>query len=202
MPHVPHGPNSQLSMWIADRFPPGFVGYAVDVGASDGKSINSTWWLEKVARWTVLSVEPNPDFAPALRKERAFVEVCACDAHPGEGKLHINLDNPEAYSALRITSNRDALAGAGKDWKSVPVRVETLEGLLAKWQFPRLDALCVDVEDSEEAVLQGIDLKRWKPKVVVVEAWKPHELDALLAPFGYQWQWRTVCNDAYVRRDG
>src|SRR5437868_3825457 len=98
MPHVVHGPNAQLSHWIADQFPLGYLGYAVDVGASDGVSINTTWWLEKHLRWTVLSVEPNPQFLPALRAERAFVEACACDALPGKATFHVNTENPEAYS--------------------------------------------------------------------------------------------------------
>lgn len=199
MPHIPHGPNAQMSLWIADQFPAGYMGYAVDVGASDGKSINSTWWLEKFARWTVLSVEPNPQFTPALRAERAFIEVCACDAAPGKATLHVNLDNPEAYSALRVTGSKEHLQGAAGPWKPVPVRVDTVDALIRKWQFPRLDALCVDVEGCEKEVLEGADLMHWKPKVVVVETWTPGELDAYLGARGYQKKWRSVCNDCFVK---
>lgn len=200
MPHVVHGPNAQLSRWIADQFPPGYVGYAVDVGASDGISINSTWWLEKNARWMVLSVEPNADFAERLRKERAFVEVCACDTLPGTATLHVNTDNPEAYTALRVVDGAGDPREQRGPWKKVTVRVETLDRLLEKWQFPRLDALCVDVEGSERQVLSGFDMKRWKPRVVVLESWKPGDLDSLMDGWGYENMWRTVANDCYVRR--
>ena len=37
----PH--NGTLAQWIADQFEPGYIGYGIDVGASDGVSINTTF---------------------------------------------------------------------------------------------------------------------------------------------------------------
>ena len=73
-----HPPNGYLSQWILDQFPEGYRGYAIDVGASDGVSVNTTWALERAHAWTVLSVEANPEFRDQLIRERAWVEMCAC----------------------------------------------------------------------------------------------------------------------------
>lgn len=201
MPHVVHGPNTQLSGWIADQFPDGYRGYAVDIGASDGKSVNSTWGLEKENRWTVLSIEPNPEFAPALRKERAFVEVCAVGSEIRDRAIfHVNQDNPEAYSALLVDRKRAAL-GSGP-WVTIEVRVESLERLLRKWEFPRLDALCIDAEGAERDILAGFNLGRWLPRVLVLECWEPHDLDGAVAAVGYEWKWRTAHNDCYLMSEG
>lgn len=196
-----YAPNGNLSQWILDQFEPGYAGHAVDVGASDGISINSTWALEKRHRWTVLSVEPNPVFHPRLMAERAMVAKCACDAAPGRASLHVNEDNPEAFSALRVAAHKEVREGAGHQWSKVDVPVETVDNLLARWEFPKLDALCVDTEGTEIDVLKGCDLSRWKPRVVVVEAWDAGACDSYLAKAGYVRRARNVHNDCYARAD-
>lgn len=184
MPHVRVPPNHGLSDIIAAYFPDGYRGHAVDVGASDGVSVNSTYGLEKTRGWTVLSVEPNPEFWPALTTERAFVERCACADYVGTATMHVNADIPEAYSTI---GSRPGVESGYALWNEIEVRVDTLERLLEKWQFPKLDVLCVDTEGTELAVLQGLDLAKWKPIVVVTECWQPTgPIDGYLEALGYR----------------
>lgn len=192
-------PNGFLAQWILDQFPKGYRGYAVDVGASDGKSVNTTWALELFHGWTVVSVEANPGFKHLLQRERAMVEMCACAAEPqDEAEFFINNDNPEAYSALKITQH--AMGQEFKQpWSKTKVKVMTVDQVLAKWDFPKLDALCIDVEGGETEVLKGCDLARWKPKVISVEAWDSGYQYPYLAPFGYKLVARCVHNDLYVK---
>lgn len=198
MSHVKHPPNGHLSQWILDQLPKGYRGHALDIGASDGISISTTWALEKSHGWTCLCVEPNPEFHPSLLKERMFVERCACDSKPGTSVLHVNEVNPEAYSALRVSKHPGIKGVRVQNWKKVEVRVETVEGLLKKWQFDKLDALCIDTEGTEGDVLKGIDLALWRPKVVIVEAWEQGTHDAYLSQFGYRRAGRSVDNDMHV----
>lgn len=207
--HKPWPPNGNLSQWILDQFPPGYRGYAIDVGASDGVSINTTWALEKHHGWMVVSVEANPDFYPTLKKERAWVEACALSYEPSdEHEFTVNPDNPEAFSALKLADHkmindpttREQLAGGKpKDWQKITVRVDTLGKVLAKWDFPRLDALCIDTEGTELDVLKGCDLKLWTPKVVIVESWdKTGPADQHLHDLGYRMKARNVQNNCFV----
>jgi FkbM family methyltransferase len=194
-------PNGPVNNWIAHQFPEGYRGYCIDVGASDGLFVNSTYLLEKDYRWTVLSVEANPAMKPLLVKHRAFVKICAVGPEPKDGAdFHINLDNLEAFSSLTPQRGHPRFREeAGKRWGTIKVDVRTLEQLLAEWEFPRLDALCVDVEGGELDVLKGINLRRWKPHVVVVESWEAGALDDYLVPKGYARLWRSADNDAYIR---
>lgn len=211
MNHKKWPPNGNLSQWILDQFEPGYRGHAIDVGASDGISISTTWALEKHHLWTVISVEANPDFAKMLKEERTWVDMCACSDKQSESEeFNINQDNPEAFSALRITDHksirdpttREQLAGGTpKPWKKIQVRVETVNDLIEKWQFPKLDALCVDVEGGELEVLKGCDLDRWRPKVIVSEAWDAGREYPYLAAFGYKLVARNVMNDLYLLED-
>ena len=195
-------PNGHLSQWILDQFAREYLGWAVDVGASDGVSVNTTWALEKHHRWNVLSVEPNPDYIPQLTKERALVEQCACDCESGEATFHVHEQNPEAFSSLRPHVRPDMHPGGDMRWRKITVKVRTLDQLLEKWQFPRLDALCVDTEGTELDVLKGCDLARWKPKVVVTECWdRVGPIDPYLESFGYQKRARNVHNDIFVLKE-
>lgn len=195
MPHREHGPNAELSGWIQRQFPPGYLGYAVDVGASDGVSVSTTFALE-MARWTVLCIEPNPAFWYRLKQLRAFVQTCACDSKPADDAIfHVHDDNPEAYSSLRPNHPENK---PGTGWSTIKVRVKTLEQCLEEAKFPKLDVIAVDVEGLERDVLEGVDLKKWKPKVVVLESWEPGSLDEYLGGFGYRNAGRSIHNDLYV----
>lgn len=199
MSHHYWPPNGNLSQYILGHFPPGYQGFGVDVGASDGISINTTFALEASHRWTILSVEANPDFGPLLKANRARVEMCACSSQPGIAEFHINTDNPEAYSALRPTTRRDLDQIVDVRWKKVEVRVDTVDALLAKWEFPQLDLLTIDTEGTELDVLKGCDLERWKPKVIVTECWyKVGPIDLWLETFGYEKKARNVHNDIFI----
>lgn len=200
--HEKHGPNLYLSNWIASHFPPGFEGCAMDIGASDGISVNSTYGLEKQG-WKVLCVEPNPQFYKSLTEHRKMVDFCACDAHPKDmATFHIHLDCAEAYSALRPSTNHPKWRPLpNADWKTIKVEVKTANQCLDDAGFTSLDALCIDTEGTELDVLHGINLKRWSPKVIVVEAWDEGACDKLLNALGYDRVYRLIVNDGYVRRD-
>ena len=199
MNHVRWPQNGLLAQWILDQFERGYLGHAIDVGASDGMSINTTWALEKVHHWTVLSVEANPEFLPMLLKERAFVASCACGNEPGDAVLHVHEQHPEAFTSLRPQPRPDLHPIGDMTWKKIPVQVRTVDQLLASWEFPKLDALCVDVEGTELDVLKGCDLARWKPRVVVSECWdKVGPVDLYLESFGYVKTARCVHNDVFI----
>jgi FkbM family methyltransferase len=208
MNHKIWPPNGTLSQWILDQFPPGYIGWGVDVGASDGISINTTYALEASHRWTILSVEANPGFGPLLKQHRARVQMCAVSSEEGSGTFHINEDNWESFSSLRPTTRTD-VPGAGNvpvaveaKWRTIEVPIWTVDGLLALWEFPRLDLLCVDTEGTELDVLRGCDLARWKPRVIVTECWdKVGPIDPYLESFGYVKSARSVHNDCWKLKE-
>jgi len=195
--------NAEVSNWIAGQFEEGYRGHAVDVGASDGVFINSTWLLEKHLMWKVISIEANPLMKELLMKERAFVKMCAVASETAKDvDFHINLDNIESCSALKpVVEHWRFKKEKARRWSTVKVNVRTLEDILAEEEFTKLDALCVDVEGGELDVLKGIDLGKWQPRVIVVECWDNGGLDHYLVPKGYVRTWRSAENDCYLRED-
>jgi FkbM family methyltransferase len=202
MNHTLWPPNGHLAQFILDQFPEGYIGWGVDVGASDGISINTTYQLEAAHRWTILSVEANPEFGPMLKRHRAFVHMCACAHESGSAIFHVNELNPEAFSALTPTLREDLYPTEGVRFKKIPVPVCTVDSLLALWQFPQLDLLCVDTEGTELSVLKGCDLEKWKPKVLVIECWdKVGPIDLYLESFGYKKIGRNCHNDVWLLKE-
>lgn len=197
------GYNGKLSNIILDLMGTTDRGWGVDVGASDGVTVNSTYSLEKNYGWNILSVEPNIDFAKSLRYHRAFVDFCACSAKPGRQVMRINDDNPEAFSSLNPTRRRDLPGIEQAKWRSVEVKVDTVDRLLTKWEFPKLDLICVDTEGTEKDVLVGANLDKWQPKVVVSECWDEDGGEALkyLEEKGYKRAIRMGVNDIYIREE-
>ena len=200
MSHAKWPPNGNLSQWILDQFPTEYRGYGIDVGASDGVSINTTYALEKSHNWMVLSVEPNPFFHPMLKAERTWVETCALSREPKESAtLHVHVENPEAFTSLRPQVRPDMHPVKEMTWMQVKVAVKTVDQLLEKWQFPRLDLLSIDTEGTELDILKGCDLERWKPRVIVTECWDPvGPIDLYLEALGYKKTARNVHNDIFV----
>ena len=194
-------PNGEINNYILHQFPDGYRGYAIDVGASDGVLVNSTFVLEHYHCWRVLSVEANPYMKDLLNQFRLFVKMCAVGSKPADGvDFHINMDNVEALSALEPKRHHPRFIHEDKGrWMTVKINVRTLDQLLEESEFPRLDALCVDVEGGEADVLASMDWKKWTPRVVVVETWDRGEHDPFLIPKGYERVWRSAENDVYLR---
>jgi FkbM family methyltransferase len=161
--------------WILSQFPAGFRGYAVELGAHDGRYISNTFLLEERG-WTVLCIEPNPAHEAELRKNRRLVLTCACNETPSEqATLH-------TYSGVHnLTQTSLVNPGDGQ----VTVAVRTLADCVDKAGFPRLDVISLDVDGLELNILKGADLARWHPTVIVVENNAGDPLKQYLTGFGY-----------------
>ena len=160
--------------WILSQFPEGFQGYAVELGAHDGRYISNTFLLEEKG-WTVLCIEPNPHHEIELRKNRKLVLTCACNETPSEdATLYIHSVHNDTQTSLVNTSSDQA-----------KVVVRTLADCIDKAGFPRLDVISLDVDGLELEILKGADLPRWHPKVIVVENNQGEALTQFVANSGY-----------------
>lgn len=188
-------------IWLLQQFPAGFKGYAADVGAYDGRALSNTELLE-LQGWTVLCIEPQPELETVLKARRNLVEMCACGSQNLDDQpFYVHTNAPPSYSALAPTWDEWLWKPVPEDvWDPVPVQVRTLNTLLEKHQFPRLDALSIDVEGAELDVLKGIDLERWRPKAIIAESWRQiGPVVPYLAERGYRYVTRRNPNDMFLR---
>ncbi|MGN6461393.1 MAG: FkbM family methyltransferase [Pseudolabrys sp.] len=140
-------------------------GFFVEVGANDPHARSQTYHLEQKG-WTGLLIEPQPDLADALRANRrakVFAVACSDPAHDGD-TLTLHVAGP--LSSL----NRERMAPGTVPDGTIAVPVRTLDRVLAEGGAqPGFDFLSIDVEGHELEVLSGFDVRRWRPRLILLE---------------------------------
>ena len=136
----------------------------LEIGAFDGVSESNTIVMERCLGWRGVLVEPNP---------RAF------DALKAAGRTHSTLvhaspmcsdESTVMMSRLPFTSARtDPEPGAPHG--AVPVPCVSLTGILLKAGHRRVDFFSLDVENSEDRVLETLDFKKVDVALVFAEAY-------------------------------
>jgi len=170
-------------------------GFFVDVGANDPKIDSQTWHFEQRG-WTGILIEPQPGLAQRLRQERAAkVYAVACSTPADAGKsmtLHL--------AGIQSSLNPDFFVFRMRREGIIDMPVRTLDQVLVEANAPApLDFVSIDVESHEIDVLKGFDLKRWQPKLLLVEDMVLNlRLHRYLQANGYKWVRRTAINSWYV----
>jgi FkbM family methyltransferase len=148
-------------------------GCFLDVGASNPIADNNTCALYQRG-WRGIAVEPLAELAAAwaqVRPEDLLIEA-AVGATAGETELYVMLD----VSQLSTTHSGYAERWRGAGYQVVPRRlpVTTLNAILDEHLGVRaLHLLSIDVEGAEPEALSGLDLSRYRPWVMVIEATEP-----------------------------
>lgn len=152
-------------------------GSYIDVGAfsPDEDSVTRAFYERG---WSGINVEPNPKFLKELKERRAHdvnLEIAVSDKS-GEASLHVIGD-----TGLTTLESDIAKAHLEKGWTETKVRIPTLtlEEIWSKYVAPGQEVhfLKIDVEGHELSVIAGLDWKRRRPWIVVVEATVPNGPD-------------------------
>ncbi len=147
------------------------TGFYVDVGAAAPAmhSVSLNFYLKG---WRGLNVEPIPERAQELRWARPrdiIVETAASD-HVGRAVLNRTAG---AGGLSSLTSEFLGARGATNDIWPIEVQTRTLSDIFVEHGVETLQFLKIDVEGAEDRVLSGLDLQRWRPIVLVIEAVTP-----------------------------
>ena len=129
--------------------------------------------------WSGITIEPVPYFADLHRAERPrdhLVEAAITNAGGGEIVLHV-IPGTGLSTIVDAVSDRHAAASIEHVDLLVPalrlddVLAESAESAGTNEEF---HFMLIDVEGAERDVLQSVDLRRWRPWVLVVEATAPN----------------------------
>lgn len=188
-------------------------GHFVDVGAHDGFYCSNTWGLAQIG-WNGIAIEPMPELAAkarALYSDFPHVRVIEAAANREDGLVTLYTDgNP----TINLETAEKGPWGPSYDLSHfLVVTGLTLNTILAENGFPeRFEVLSIDVEGGEMHVLDGIDFKRWKPRLVILEVGKDHPipsyrihtdiLEARMAAEGFREIYHDHINTIYVPMEG
>ncbi|MES2320234.1 MAG: FkbM family methyltransferase [Pseudomonadota bacterium] len=179
-------------------------GFYIDVGANDpvADSVSKVFYD---AGWHGINLEPLPAFHQALQAQRPRDINLALAAGASDGSITL-FDFP---AMMGWASPDPAVAAshraAGYALAELTVPMRTLSSVCAEHVTGEIHFLKIDVEGYEREVLRGLDLARWRPWILVIEATMPnspasnHETwEALVTERGYRYAWFDGLNRYYV----
>lgn len=192
-------------------------GVIIEVGAArpDYLSISARF---RKARWKVVAIEPNPVFCAQHAARGYSVLEYACGDHDKDDVEFFMVDSGgvdycgegvtnESFSSLGIKGEFEELYGRIKDKSTVEkilVKVRKLNTILATLEpeLTAIDVVAIDVEGWELSVLNGFDLARFRPKVVILEnIFQNPDYGAFMRKNGYVVWLRVGLNEIYIRLD-
>jgi FkbM family methyltransferase len=189
------------------------AGIFVDVGAANPDYL-SVSALYRSLGWKIIAIEPNPVFCEMHRKrghdvlqyacgdrDEDEVDFCVVDSH---GAPYENGQvSYESFSSLAIKESY-ARIRPQLDVERIKVKLRRLDTILQTHapEVQRIDILSVDVEGWELEVLAGLDFRKYRPKVLIVEnLFNETGYRTRIAGYGYiLWQF-VWPNDVYVARE-
>jgi FkbM family methyltransferase len=164
------------------------TGLIIEVGAFDGKYLSNSCALDRLG-WKTICVEPLPFYYDLLHKNRpnAININAAVVANENISVVNMNEDTFGVYSSIETIDNitlKNAFNNANipyKKPKKIQVKGITLNKILTinSIKSDSIDCLSIDVEGLELEVLKSIDLKYYRPKLLVVEANNEDKLEMI-----------------------
>ena len=215
MPITSYAQNFEDVM-LARAFP-GVTGFYVDVGANDPDIDNVTRVFYERG-WSGINIEPLSANSVELRRKRPRDVNLEIAAGEEEGAITFyEIGKWHGYSttdaALAAQHRKDGLAVVEH---KVPVR--KLSAILDEHAAGQvIEFLKIDVEGTELSVLRGADLRRHRPKIIVLESKMPvtinmvdrvdevpdrvEEYSDFLAPLGYHFVYHDGLNSFFIAEE-
>jgi FkbM family methyltransferase len=169
-------------------------GFFIETGGHDGFTQSNTYYLEKKLGWSGVLVEGIPDLYRECRRNRSRSRVfnCALVAPDFPGsvvEMHYASLMSVVQGSLKTDAAQSAHVQAGVTNQqleasyTVRVPARTLESVLDEAAVPsQIDFFSLDVEGYELPVLRGLNLDRYAPRLILVEARFFEEVNTFLSP--------------------
>ena len=148
-------------------------GFYIEVGANDPTELSISRAFYD-AGWHGIAIEPVESLAERFRRARPrdiVVQAAITAAETDEVTLHA-IDDTGLSTLDDAINDRHQRSGFESHDVTVPAR--TLTSVLEEADVPQdIHFMVVDTEGTEADVLASIDLTRWRPWLLVVEATSP-----------------------------
>jgi len=192
--------QNQEDVLLRRAFPDGDDGFYIDVGANEPVTDSVTKHFYDRG-WRGINIEPGRD---------PFDRLCA--DRTNDINLNVGVSNCEkTLELLECPSNHrmstfsadvaDELSQQGLEMIKRTVPVMTLARVCEVYVDRPIDFLKIDVEGHEREVIEGADWRRWRPRVILVEATWPERWEHLILAADYLFAIFDGLNRYYVRTE-
>ena len=179
---------------------PAASGFYIDVGAANPVNHSVTKWFS-TRGWSGVNIEPHPLFFKLIEADRPneFNVNAAVSDSSGE------IDYYEVPNSIGCSTVNPELAEhyrtQGYEVITHIVRTVTLAEICERYVRGPIDFLKIDAEGHELEVLNSMDFRQWKPKVLVIEATAVDTWNHVPLANGYQFGLFDGLNRYYVHDD-
>jgi FkbM family methyltransferase len=183
---------------VIRRATPGFY---VDVGAHHPQRFSNTYMFYKRG-WRGINIEPNPIIIDEFRRKRPRDTNLSMGISDVAGEMtYLMFDEPAVNTFSEAHASRVEAESEYRVIERRPIRVQRLDQVLSTY-LPKgqpIDFLSVDVEGYDFKVLSSNDWTTFRPRCVVVEAYKlsfdtisSSPVHGLLTGYGYKLHAKTA----------
>lgn len=183
------------------------TGFFIDVGAflPAGSSVTKYFSIEG---WRGINIEPDSVAFAELQRDRPGEINLPCAVGRSRGRAtfyHLpntgmSTTSPEQLARLEASDR------VGE--QRLEVEMRTLADICAEFVTEEIDFLSIDVEGAEGDVIAGADWRRFRPRLLVIEATKPwssepncEAWEPYLLAQGYLFQCCDGINRYYLREE-
>ena len=177
-----NGLDKKLKPYLSDLEP-----VFLEVGANDGVRQSNTYYFQKRKNWNGILIEPIPRLAQSCRKYRkgAYVVEAVLIAN-GDLRQTMTVVDADLMSQIGEVPDHEthmnlAQKVQGITTNSIECRTMTISEVIDESPFERVSFMSVDVEGYELQVLQGLNIDRHCPDLLLVETNKIELLQQLFS---------------------
>lgn len=166
------GEDNIIKIYIKQLLNKTTPGFYLDIGCNDPIIMSNTFGLY-CDGWRGVAIDANIELIKKFKKTRPN-DIVICAAISDESK---ELTFYEFENHLVSTMDKELYERWIKDsiWKfhsERKVQTQTLNSIIEQYNLKdqEIDLLCVDVEGHDINVLKSVDLNKYRPKLIIVEA--------------------------------
>lgn len=184
-----YGEDSILLNLFGDEY----QGVMIDVVALDGFHLSNSFLLSQLG-WKCLLIEAHPYHAEVCEKNRGE-SICIKKAVSNiKGTCQIELNDRGSHT--KVVEKKTS--------KSVQIECDTIDNIIEQnlGNNIEIDVISIDIDGSEKFALQGFDLNRWKPKILILEITEvPQLISEYLTKYGYHKSITIANTNTFLVRD-
>ena len=207
--------NKHIDQMIKEYFPDNYKGVFFDIGAYDPIKISNSYHFE-LNGWDTYCFEANPNLIINLKEKRKNVfNYAISDTDKDSITFNIVYQNENnndwnkvaSFSSLNLDYfNMDMYKDFlnNKQYRVEPIEVQqrSLNSILSNElkNVTKMDVLEIDIEGGEFNCLNGLDLNKYSPRVIVLENMDNNaDIYSYLRKFNYKLDQKYGYNEFFIK---